>query len=58
MRRLGDHIFYLMLGIVILLVLAGCSTGPSAEPTACRGTNFQLNPPSSYPGADRTGGTP
>jgi hypothetical protein len=52
MRSFGDFIFYFFIGLFILMFLAGCaSSGPSAEPTACRGAAFSINPPSSFPSA-------
>jgi hypothetical protein len=49
MKDFGDFIFYFFIGACILVFLAGCaSTGPSAEPTACRGAAFSINPPSSF----------
>jgi hypothetical protein len=43
----------LILGAIVVLLAACASSGPSAEPPACRGTAFSINPPSS-----QTAGTP
>jgi hypothetical protein len=59
MRTFGDFIFYFFIGMCILVFLVGCaSSGPSAEPTACRGVAFPINPPSSLSPAttDQTAG--
>lgn len=59
MKFFEDSIFYFFVGLFILFLLAGCaSTGPSAEPTACRGAAFPINPPSSYAPANQTAGVP
>ena len=44
MKALGDHIFYFILFIMIVMLLAGCASGPSAEPVSCRGSAFPINP--------------
>ena len=55
MKFFEDSIFYFFIGLAVLFLLAGCaSTGPSAEPTGCRGAAFQINPPSSYAPAAAT----
>lgn len=33
--------------LVLMALLMGCASGPSAEPVACRGSAFSINPPSS-----------
>jgi hypothetical protein len=36
-----------LIGMAIIALLAGCaSTGPAAEPPACRGVAFSINQPS------------
>lgn len=40
-------IFNLTVFVLIVIFLASCaSSGPSAEPPACRGTAFSINTPS------------
>jgi hypothetical protein len=42
--RLMFNLF--ILGAIVVLLAACASSGPSAEPPACRGTAFPINTPS------------
>jgi hypothetical protein len=42
---MGNYFINLLIGLAIIAILAGCaSSGPSAEPPACRGSAFSINP--------------
>lgn len=43
-KSLGDHIFYFIVFVMVLVLLSGCAAGPVAEAVSCRGTAFQINP--------------
>ena len=48
MNRVSRLLFNLLiLGAIIILLAACASSGPSAEPVACRGTAFSINTTSS-----------
>jgi type IV pilus biogenesis protein CpaD/CtpE len=56
MKALGNLPFNLiLLGFIVVLLASCASTGPSAEPTACRGTAFSINTPNS---TSHTAGVP
>ena len=46
----------LILGAVVVLLAACASSGPSAEPPACRGTAFSINVHPSQPATPQTEG--
>lgn len=47
MNRAAKSLINFIIFLALVALLAGCASGPSAEPVACRGAAFQINPPSS-----------
>lgn len=47
MNRAAKSLINFIIFLALVALLAGCASGPSADPAACRGAAFSINPPSS-----------
>lgn len=47
MNWVSNSLVNFIIFLALMALLMGCASGPSAEPVACRGSAFSINPPSS-----------